>query len=69
MTKQVLSCRICKAEGRPHFTHSLADCDYVSKAEKKQMIRSFRVDADCDDQEPLENLADDIEDAELDDEA
>lgn len=38
-------CRICQAEGRPHY-HSLAMCDYMSRAEKREMVQSFRVDAD-----------------------
>lgn len=48
-------CRICKSEGRRYIGHSLADCDYVSKAEKRSMIQSFRVSTADDDQHPSDD--------------
>ena len=38
-------CRVCKAAGRP-ASHSFAFCDYVSRAEKREMIQSSRVDTE-----------------------
>lgn len=37
-------CRLCKAEGRPYWGHTLVACDFVPKGEKRQMIRSYRVE-------------------------
>lgn len=48
-------CRICKAEGRP-FNHSIATCDFMSQSEKRDLIRSFRVEADDSPQEMCEEF-------------
>ena len=37
------TCIVCKAAGR-RFNHSLNDCEYLSIAEKKNTIRSLRLD-------------------------
>jgi hypothetical protein len=52
-------CRICKAEGRV-YTHSLASCNYLSKAEKSSLVKSFRV-------ESADNDLDDYPEDEMDD--
>jgi hypothetical protein len=67
--RHVKECRVCKAEGRPYSGHILAECDYVSRAEKRDLVKSFRVELDNqqftqEDQvvEELENLS--MEDSE-----
>lgn len=42
--KPVPQCRLCKAEGRTFLGHSITTCHYISKAEKQDLIRSFKVD-------------------------
>ena len=37
-------CRVCKAEGRNYVGHTINQCDYISKAEKRDMARTFKVD-------------------------
>lgn len=66
---QSMSCRVCKAEGRSHTNHTLASCDYISKAEKRDIIHTFRVDADCLENEPLSELTDKFGDVDVDDQA
>ena len=46
-------CMVCKMAGKSRFNHSLAECDQVSLAEKRQAIRSLRVMDDIDDLEQL----------------
>lgn len=47
------SCRICLAEGRPYF-HSLADCDYLCRAEKRALAAAFSITTDVDENQPGE---------------
>jgi len=37
-------CRLCKGEGRPSYGHTISECDFLSRAEMRNMVRSFRVD-------------------------
>lgn len=39
--KNQVQCKLCLAEGRP-ANHMLANCDYISKAEKRQMYRTVQ---------------------------
>ena len=41
-----LQCRVCQAENRPYIGHSISQCDYISRADKRTMIQSFKVDTD-----------------------
>ena len=53
-------CRVCKSEGRS-YSHSLSNCDYISKAEKRDLIRSFKVETSENlSPEDLEEYFDDI---------
>ena len=45
-SKITKTCRICKAEGRQFMNHSIATCDYLSQAEKRDLIQSCRVDVE-----------------------
>ena len=47
-------CRICKAEKRYYMGHTFGECDYVSKAEKREAIRSCKVLLD---EGPLEDIS------------
>ena len=55
-------CRVCKSEGRQHLGHTMYQCDYISKAEKRNLVRSYRVETDegaCEDAylfDDMENL-------------
>jgi hypothetical protein len=62
-----LECRVCKAEGRAYSNHNMANCDYVSKAERRDLVKSFRVEADDNLQDELEYLADEADELHLDD--
>lgn len=52
-------CRICKAEGRTYYGHDIGECDYLSRAEKRTLIQSFRVEME-DAEEPLVEPLDDV---------
>ena len=41
-----LQCTVCQAENRPYIGHSISQCDYIFRADKRTMIRSFKVDTD-----------------------
>lgn len=40
-------CRVCQAEGR-NPNHSLAKCDFMCRAEKRQFFKTYRVDVESD---------------------
>ena len=40
------TCRVCKSEGRPHTNHSIASCNYISRAEKQDLVHAFQIDVD-----------------------
>lgn len=44
-SQQGPACRVCRAYGRP-FNHSISDCEYMSAADKRNLIKSYKVDAD-----------------------
>lgn len=52
-------CRICKAEGRSYFGHNIGDCEYISRAEKRTLIQSCRVELE-DVEEPLVEAMEDV---------
>lgn len=58
-------CRVCKAEGRP-ANHSLGSCDYISRAEKREMVHSCRVEVDDQFEHEEDTIADDFEPLTLD---
>ena len=37
-------CRICQAENRPYIGQTISQYDYLSRAEKRNMIKSFKVE-------------------------
>lgn len=39
-------CKLCKAEKRPYAGHTLATCYYLSSSERKDLIKSFRIEVD-----------------------
>lgn len=45
-------CRICKAEGRTYYGHDIGGCDYLSRADKRTLIHSSRVELESA-EEPL----------------
>ena len=60
-------CRVCKAESRP-YNHTISSCDYMSRAEKKDIIHSFREAAEEGDSEnDVELVQDDIQNLILED--
>lgn len=62
-----LECRVCKAEGRVYSNHNMTNCDYMSKAEKRDMVKSFRVEADDGIPDEHDYLEDEVEELHLDD--
>ena len=62
-------CRVCKSEGRLYYGHSMADCDYISKADKRAMSTAFRVDFDEDHVEVIDELSDQLDTVQVDDSA
>ncbi len=38
-------CRLCRAEGRRYVGHSLANCGYIASSEKRDMVKTFKVEA------------------------
>lgn len=61
-------CRICKAEGRM-YNHSLGNCNYMSKAEKLELMKTFRVDTNDTllDEDDFDYLEDGIDNMQLQD--
>ena len=60
-------CRICKGEGRSYVGHTISDCDYVSRAEKHNLLRSFRVDTDSHPPDHDGDITEEFDDLQLDD--
>lgn len=46
-----LQCRLCRAEGRRYLGHSMANCGYIGNHEKRNMVKSYKVDASHPDEE------------------
>ena len=70
-TQPATQCRVCQAEGRVYTDHSIATCDYISRADKKDMIKSFRVEIPEGlpseyDASPVTDFTDDFEDLAID---
>ena len=59
-------CRLCRAEGRRYMGHTLSSCGYIANAEKKDMVKAFKVDVTCDDEEQCDDI--DIPGLDIDDE-
>lgn len=60
--KPKLTCRLCRAEGRNYIGHSMGNCGYIGSAEKRDMVKSYKVNTfDGDEHEPAENDFDDEE--------
>lgn len=38
------TCRLCKAEGRMPYGHSLITCEYISKGERRDMVKAYSVE-------------------------
>ena len=48
-------CRVCKSEGRQHFGHNISECDYISKGERRDLLRACRTEIQDDASEDLAN--------------
>ena len=57
-------CRICQAENRPYYGHTMATCTYISSAERQDIVQSFRVQGEnqCDD---VDNVQQQMEQSEF----
>ena len=57
-------CRICRAENRPYYGHTMATCTYISSAERQDIVQSFRVQGEnqCDD---VDNVQQQMEQSEF----
>jgi hypothetical protein len=52
-TKSNQQCRLCKAEGRPFYGHTMSTCRYIAEAEKQDLVRSYNVTTSADDEESV----------------
>ena len=60
-SSQNRECAVCKSAGRPHRGHNIMQCDYISKADKKDMIKTWRVEVESLDHEESQD-PDSVED-------
>lgn len=59
-------CRICKAEQRRYIGHTFGECDYVSKAEKRAALKSYKVSLEQEGTEyDMHNICDNFEDCDF----
>jgi hypothetical protein len=47
-------CRLCKAEGRPFWGHTMTTCQYIADAEKQDLVRSYSVSMSAEDKQTEE---------------
>ena len=57
-------CRLCKAEGRRFTQHALSDCDHITRAERRSLIRSSNT-TDMEDEE-VSQLSAELDECDLD---
>ena len=48
-SKPTKQCRLCRAEGRSFYGHTMSTCGYVGNAERRDMAKSYKVDTTCHD--------------------
>lgn len=60
-----LFCRLCFAEGRHYTTHTMGTCGYIAANEKKDIVKTMRVEASLDDDK---TITDEVEELDINDE-